>query len=114
MRFLPTILILLTAPLFSQQTPPAAQTPAATPSDGPVKFSSTSQLVVERVTLTDKSGKPVEGLTSKDFVVTENGVPQTIRFTEFQKLQEVTPPAPQQELARRDTPPAPPVAVGNA
>src|SRR6266478_5937968 len=100
MRFLPTILILLTAPVFSQQAPPTPATPAATPSDGPVKFSSTSQLVVELVTVTDKSGKPVEGLTAKDFVVTENGVPQTIRFCEFQKLQETHDSAAAVDIAQ--------------
>jgi VWFA-related protein len=59
------------------------------------KFSTTTQLVVEVVTVTGKNGKPVEGLNAKDFAVTENGVPQTIRFCEFQKLDETpAPPAP--------------------
>jgi VWFA-related protein len=92
-----------------QQTPPAAQTPA----EG-VKFSTTSQLVVEVVTVTDKNGKPVEGLTAKDFEVKENGVPQTVRFCEFQKLEEVAPV--QQQLQRRDSvaAAAPPITAGNA
>jgi VWFA-related protein len=34
----------------------------------------------------DKKGNPVEGLTTKDFTVTENGVPQTISFCERQEL----------------------------
>ena len=69
-----------------------AQQPAAAPvrnDDGGVKFTSTSQLVVETVSVKDRGGNPVEGLTAKDFVVTEDGVLQTIRFFEFQKLPEV-------------------------
>ncbi len=73
----------------AQQTPPAAAPGAQ---EGAVKFSSNSQLVVEVVTVNDKDGKPITGLTAKDFTVTENGTPQTIRFCEFQKLEEVPDP----------------------
>src|SRR5260370_18818742 len=59
-----------------------------------VTFQSSSQLVVETVVVKDKSGKPVEGLTAKDFTVTEDGVAQTIRFVEFQKLEEILKTAP--------------------
>ena len=33
-----------------------------------------SQLVVEAVVVKDKQGKPIEGLTAKDFTLTEDGV----------------------------------------
>ena len=49
-------------------------------------FSSTSQMVVEAVTVTDKQGNPVTDLTAKDFTVTENGAPQAIRVFEYQDL----------------------------
>jgi VWFA-related protein len=45
-----------------------------------------SQLVVEAVVVKDKQGKPIEGLTAKDFTLTEDGVPQKIRFCEQQNL----------------------------
>ena len=51
-----------------------------------VTFSTGAQLVVENVSVTDKNGEPVTGLTTKDFVITENGVPQAIRFFEYQNL----------------------------
>ncbi|HTS48919.1 MAG TPA: hypothetical protein VMH05_13300, partial [Bryobacteraceae bacterium] len=53
----------------------------ATPS-GPATFETSTQLVIETVSVKDKNGKPVEGLTAKDFTVTEEGAPQTIRFFE--------------------------------
>src|ERR1700712_5001510 len=65
-------------PQVGQQPAPAA--------DGTVTFRTNTQLVVETVIAKDKNGKPIEGLTAKDFVITEDGVPQTIQFLEFQKL----------------------------
>jgi VWFA-related protein len=56
-------------------------------------FKTSTQLVIETVGVKDKSGKPIEGLTAKDFVVTEDGMPQTISFFEYQKLPE-DPSAP--------------------
>jgi hypothetical protein len=43
-----------------------------------------TQLVVETVIVKDKDGKTIEGLTEKDFVVTEDNVPQTISVFQFQ------------------------------
>ena len=48
----------------------------------------TTQLVVETVAVKDKKGNPIEGLTAKDFTITENGAPQTISFCEHQELPE--------------------------
>ena len=59
-------------------------------------FQSNTQLVVETVTVKDKSGNPVEGLTAKDFTVTEDGAPQTIRVLDYQKLT-AAPPGPAAE-----------------
>jgi VWFA-related protein len=54
----------------------------------PSTFQTSTQLVIETVSVKDKNGNPVENLTAKDFTVTEDGVPQTIRFFEYQKLEE--------------------------
>jgi len=45
-----------------------------------------SQIVIETVVVKDKKGNSIDGLTAKDFTVTEDGVPQTIRFCEQQTL----------------------------
>jgi VWFA-related protein len=88
------ILISLIAALtaYSQQ-PPAAAPPQAK-DDGVAKFTSNSQLVIEIVSVKDKSGKPIEGLTAKDFTITEDGKPQTISFCEFQKLRDTPDETP--------------------
>jgi VWFA-related protein len=66
------------------------------PSDGsqPYTVSVKSQLVVETVVAKDKQGNFLQGLTAKDFVVTEDGVPQTVRFAEHQALTANATPVP--------------------
>lgn len=71
-----------------------AQQPPAPALQGVVKFSATAQLVVQIVTAKDKDGKVIEGLTAKDFIVTENGKPQNVSFCEYQKVEEAAPDAP--------------------
>ena len=53
-----------------------------------------TQLVTEAVTVTDKAGRPVPGLMAKDFTLTEDGVPQHIRFCEHQSLAATSAPLP--------------------
>ncbi len=48
--------------------------------NNPSTFSTSSQLVIETVNVKDKSGKAVEGLTAKDFTVTEDGTEQSHPF----------------------------------
>jgi VWFA-related protein len=71
-------------------------------------FRASSQLVIQAVTVTDRNGKPTEGLQAEDFAITESGVPQSISFCEFQKLDETPLPAMTPEQA-----PAPEAAVAN-
>lgn len=71
-------------------------------SAGRATFTVATQLIIENVVVTDKEGNPLEGLTAKDFGVTEDGVPQAIRFFEYQKLPDMpgavtpAPPGPEQ------------------
>src|SRR5579863_7605080 len=44
------------------------------------------QLVAETVVVKDKQGNPIRGLTAKDFAVSEDGIPQIIRFCEHEDL----------------------------
>jgi VWFA-related protein len=61
-----------------------------------------SQLVIETVVVKDRKGNFIPGLTAKDFTVTEDGAPQTIRYCEHQALSAastplvVTPPEEEQ------------------
>jgi len=60
------------------------------------------QLVVETVVVKDKRGNPVKGLTSNDFTVTEDNVPQSIKFFEHQDLAGNAKPLPESKRADED------------
>jgi len=77
------------------------------------KFTVSTRLVVETVVVKDKQGNPIAGLTANDFTVTEDGVPQTIRFCERQELPEAAgaepsalsaPPEPENVKIYRELP----------
>jgi VWFA-related protein len=58
----------------------------------PFKIQVKTELVVEVVVVKDKNGNPIRGLTEKDFIVTEDDVPQTIGLFQFEKFDDT--PAP--------------------
>jgi len=82
-RGLPVLLLVCQSALFAQQQqpPPAPQKPQQ-----PATFRASTLLIVQNVTVKDKKGVPVQGLTAKDFIVTEDGVTQDLAFVAFQKL----------------------------
>lgn len=85
----------LLAFLFTVASSTSAQQIGRNKSAGPsdtYTLSVKAQLVVETVVVKDKQGQFIHGLTAKDFALTEDGVPQTIRFCEHQDL--VTDAAP--------------------
>src|ERR1700739_2655831 len=93
MRLLTSILVLATLPAVAQVTGQNVQSNA----NGTYTITTGTQLVVETVIVKDKKGNPIDGLTAKDFTVTEDGVTPTIRFCEHQEL-------PQTPLALPVTP----------
>jgi len=56
-------------------------------------FRVNTKLVVTTVTVTDRNGTVVEGLTPADFIVTEDGVPQEVAFADFQRITGAALPA---------------------
>jgi VWFA-related protein len=84
-----TALILAVPALLAQQIGTNSQT-----DNGTYKLSVTSQLVVETVVVKDKQGHFINGLTAKDFTITEDGVPQNIRFCEHETLPSDAEPLP--------------------
>jgi VWFA-related protein len=83
MPFLAAILIAATpvvfATLICAQTSVPAPSARPSPAERPYVFTVNARLVVLDVVVTDKSGKPVDGLAAKDFQVFEDGTQQHIR-----------------------------------
>jgi VWFA-related protein len=92
------LLYLGTASPEQAQTIGQNKTPAASDT---MTLSVRSQLVVEAVSVKDKQGKPVLGLTCDDFTLTEDAIPQKLRFCEHQALptaaEPMPPPKPEDE-----------------
>jgi VWFA-related protein len=101
---LAVLLSILAANALLPQQKPQSSNPqqAVQPSNGPAVFGVSITQVVEDVFVKDKNGNPIEGLKAKDFTITEDNVPQTIVYFEFQKM--VDEP---RTLQTRDT--APPI-----
>jgi TonB family protein len=78
------VLVLTVSPLRMVASPQTARTEAK---DAPMpRFSANTMLVISNVIASDRNGLPIEGLNASDFVVTEEGAPQTISVFEFQGL----------------------------
>jgi len=91
----PSSLLIWTGLLLSVPASFAQQIGTNSQSDnGTYKLSVTSQLVVETVVAKDKQGHFINGLSAKDFSITEDGVPQAIRFCEHETLPSDAEPLP--------------------
>ena len=75
-------LLAASAPLRSASSAPSASSSQSQPT-----FRTGTRLIVQTVTVKDRDGRPIEGLTAKDFVVTEDDEPQTIAFVEYQRVE---------------------------
>ena len=76
---LSAIVLTATSGVFGQSGAPAA------PQSGPM-FRSGQKLILVDVTVRDKQGKPIEGLTAADFEIQENGKTQEIDTFAFEKV----------------------------
>jgi VWFA-related protein len=83
--------------LLARQAVPSQSQPQPT-------FRSSTQVTVVDVTVTDKQGRAIEGLTADDFVLTEDGEPQSISLAVFQRVAA--------EANATALPPVPPAAPG--
>jgi VWFA-related protein len=84
----------------------AAIAVSALAQQGEVVFRTTTNLVIIDVFARDRSGKDITGLKKEDFVVLEDGKPQTISILEFQKLDAAPAPALPEAPAPRAAPQA--------
>ena len=110
-RYSRLVQLLMAAGLFaigglvhSQAASPASQDESAKP---PFTLKTATHLVLVDVVATDGKGRPVTDLTAKDFVVTEDGHPQSVSSFSFQQ------PALSNEQPQTAAAPLPPGVVTN-
>jgi len=103
------IVVLVALMAAGQQTPPVA---TAQPAGKAAKFISNANVVIVDVTVKDKSGNAIDSLTQDDFIVLEDGHPQSVNIFEHQKLtMEPEPPDPPPSLEDKNELPPPPKTV---
>jgi VWFA-related protein len=89
-RSIPLFLLLAltaTAQQVGQNAPPPGP-------NGTQKIVSTTQMVIELVSVKDKKGNPIKGLTAKDFTLTEDGVAQKVSYVDQEDLPTTPTDAP--------------------
>src|SRR5512146_530907 len=74
----------------------AGQMPAQTPRQRQYTFRALSELVLVNVTVRDRKGNPVRGLTANDFTVLEDGKPQRIASFDIENTEIALPANVQQ------------------
>jgi VWFA-related protein len=88
LRFVGCLAIYLSTPLYGQHAAPDL--------NGPIVFQTNAQSVVLDVVVTGRNGQPVDGLQRGDFLLSEDGHPQTITsFEEHTGSQPVQAPLPE-------------------
>ncbi len=91
MRRVMAFVVVFTAACAGAQVVGSNTAPGQAPS---YTLSVESQLVVEAVTVEDKQGNFIHGLTAKDFAVTEDGAPQKVSLFQFENLGKEAKPLP--------------------
>ena len=84
------VLLALATPGVVASTPSSPQAPGQAPR---ATFKSGLDLVVVNVVVRDKAGTPVRGLTRDDFVVLEDGKPQTVSSFDFEEIENAAVPS---------------------
>lgn len=94
-RLRATFGLLVTLP-FAAVLLPAHQVGTNSPDDKSSSYTLTlySHLVIETVDVRDKKGNFIPGLSARDFHVTEDGMPQTVKLFEQQHVSTAAPLAP--------------------
>jgi VWFA-related protein len=98
--FLAALIATALAPTGAAQQPPQ-----------PV-FRANTRLIVTTVSVKDRDGRPIEGLTPQDFIVTEDNEPQDIAFIQYQRLDD-QPALPPISLVQASAPVSSPSDLGS-